>query len=716
MRELLPLVGSHPGGRSALTCRYRCGDACFHEVPNKSGNAYLGDVVAGALSRRAVLAAGAAGTVLAATGATVVGAASPAAARGRGTAAAARRGEAARGLRFAPVAPNTRDAVTVPEGYTHDVLIRWGDPVLPGAPAFDPDRQTGDAQALQFGFNCDYMAVLDLPHGGGHGAHHGERGGPGARGDHRTGDGHRTGGCGGQLLVVNHEYTTEVMMFRGYDEENPTRAQVEVGWAAHGLTVLAAEERRDGGLTALPRHPLNRRVTATTPFEVTGPAAGGALLRTTADPEGRTVLGTLNNCGGGITPWGTVLSGEENFNQYFAHADDVTDPATKERLARYGLTGGASERKWERYDDRFDLAKEPNEANRFGWIVEIDPYDPDSTPRKRTALGRFKHEAAEPRLTRDGRVVLYMGDDEKFDYLYKFVSKERMRRGHGAWVREHNAKLLDEGTLYVARFSGDSPADEIDGSGKLPEDGEFDGRGEWVRLAAGDRSYVPGMTAEEVYVFTRIAADKAGATKMDRPEDVEPSPRNGRVYVALTNNTDRGAAGKAPADEVNPRDGNKHGQVLELSEHRDDPAGTRFAWRLFLVCGDPEDPGTYFAGFPKERVSPISCPDNIAFDPYGNLWLATDGNALGSNDGLFGVAVNGKREGEVRQFLTVPKGAEVCGPVVQEERVLVAVQHPGEVDGASADHPVSQWPDGPGKAVRPSVITVRAKDGGPIGR
>ncbi|AXK31739.1 PhoX family phosphatase [Streptomyces armeniacus] len=704
MRELLPFVGSHPGGRSALTCRYRCGDACFHEVPNKSGNEYLGDVIAGALSRRSMLAAGAVGTVVAATGATVLGSAAPSAAQGQrpgagadGRAGAAHGGEAARGLRFAPVAPNTRDAVVVPEGYVQDVLIRWGDPVLAGAPVFDPDRQTARAQALQFGYNCDYMAVLDLSHGGGHGTY-------GGHGRH-----------GGQLLVVNHEYTTEVMMFRGYDADNPTREQVEIAWAAHGLTVLAAEEQRGGRLTALPRHPLNRRITATTPFELTGPAAGGELLRTTADPEGRTVLGTLNNCGGGITPWGTVLSGEENFNQYFANADAVTDPATKERLARYGLEGGASERKWEAYDDRFDLSKEPNEVNRFGWVVEIDPYDPESTPRKRTALGRFKHEAAEPRLTRDGRAVLYMGDDERFDYLYKFVSKERMRRGHGSRVREHNAKLLDEGTLYVAKFSGDSPAGEIDGTGKLPEDGEFDGRGEWIRLAGGDRSYVDGMTAEEVYVYTRIAADKAGATKMDRPEDVEPSPRSGKVYVALTNNTDRGKDGKAPADEANPRNGNKHGQVLELAEHRDDPAGTRFAWRLFLVCGDPEDPSTYFAGFPKERVSPISCPDNLAFDPYGNLWLATDGNALESNDGLFGVAVRGRREGEVKQFLTVPKGAEVCGPVVTEERVLVAVQHPGEVDGASADKPASQWPDGPGKAVRPSVVTVRAEDGGPIG-
>ncbi|GAA0468617.1 PhoX family phosphatase [Streptomyces olivaceiscleroticus] len=694
MRKLLPLIGSHPGGRSAMTCRYRCGDACFHDAPNTSGNAYVGDVIAGALSRRSVLRASAVVTAAAATGAALTGpGAAPASAAesgaASGTAAGATRHarRPARGLRFTPVAPNTADAVTVPAGHEQNVVIRWGDPVLRGAPAFDADRQSAKAQAGQFGYNNDYMAVLDLP---------GER--------------------DRQLLVINHEYTDEVLMFAGYDADNPTRTQAEIGLQAHGLTVLVAqEERRSGRLTAVPRHHLNRRITGTTPFEVTGPAAGSDLLKTAADPEGTRILGTLNNCGGGITPWGTVLSGEENFNQYFANGDEVTDPKIAERLKRYGIKGGASERKWERFDRRFDVAKEPNETNRFGWVVEIDPFDPDSTPRKLTALGRFKHEAAEPRLTPDGRPVLYMGDDEKFDYFYKFVSAKRMKRGNSAAAREHNRTLLDEGTLYVAKFTGDSPAGEIDGSGKLPEDGEFDGHGEWIPLATGTTSHVPGMTAEEVYVFTRMAADKVGATKMDRPEDVEPSPRTGKVYVALTNNSDRGKDGKAAADEANPRNGNKHGQILELTERRNDPAAGRFTWNLFLVCGDPEDPSTYFGGFPKDQVSPISCPDNITFDVHGNLWISTDGNALGSHDGLFGVATTGSRRGQVRQFLTVPTGAETCGPIVQERRVLVAVQHPGEVDGATVEQPASHWPDGPGKLVRPSVISVWRKDGDDIG-
>ncbi|MEU3604064.1 PhoX family protein [Streptomyces sp. NPDC035033] len=687
MRKLLPLIGTNPhgGGRSALTCRFRCGDACFHEVPNTSDNEYVGDVIAGALSRRSALRAAAVVTVASAAGGSLVlgGAqeaqAHPGHGHGHGTKA-----DGARGLRFAPVAPNTADEVTVPAGYGQNVVIRWGEPILRGAPAFDPEKQTAAAQAGQFGYNNDFLSLLPL------------------RGEH-----------GRQVLVANHEYTDEVLMFRGYDAANPTREQVEIAWAAHGLSVVVVqEERRTGKLTPVTRHYLNRRLHTTSEFELTGPAAGGALVRTSADPEGRTVLGTLNNCAGGTTPWGTTLHGEENFNQYFANGSSATDK-------RYGVGTGASERKWERFDKRFDLAQEPNEVHRFGWVVELDPYDPESTPRKRTALGRFKHEAAQPRLTADGRPVVYMGDDERFDYFYKFVSSKRMMKGSSRRAREHNLTLLDEGTLYVAKLTGDSPAAEIDGTGKLPNDGEFDGSGTWIPLATagpeGAVSHVPGMTAEEVFVFTRLAGDKAGATKMDRPEDVEPSPRSGRVYVALTNNSNRGKGTNPGADEANPRNLNKHGQVLELAEHWDDPASDGFAWRLFLVAGDPNDPATYFAGYPKDKVSPISCPDNVAFDPHGNLWLSTDGNALGSHDGLFGVAVHGERRGELKQFLTVPKGAETCGPIIQDRRVLVAVQHPGEIDGASVENPASTWPDGPGKIVRPSVVAVWRTDGRDIG-
>ncbi|MER5517620.1 PhoX family protein [Streptomyces sp. NPDC002763] len=695
MRKLLPIVdtpdAAHPGGRSALTCRFRCGNACFHEVPNTSANAYVGDVIAGALSRRNAMRAAAVVSVAAAAGGAGVAGARPAAAASQDASGQAFKetstsasASGARGLRFRAVAPDNADTVTIPDGYAQNVVVRWGEPILRGAPAFDPDRQTAAAQAGQFGYNNDFLALLPVP---------GER--------------------GRQLLVANHEYTDEVLMFRGYDAANPTREQVEVAWAAHGLSAVVVEEdRRSGKLTAVPRHHLNRRVTVTTEFRLTGPAAGSDLLKTSADPTGRKVLGTLNNCSGGTTPWGTTLHGEENFNQYFANSGRATDK-------RYGVGTGVTERKWERFDSRFDVAKEPNEVHRFGYVVEFDPYDPSSTPRKHTALGRVKHEGATVRLTDDGRPVVYTGDDERFDYFYKFVGSKRMRHGKGRSVREHNLSLLDEGTLYVARLTGDSPAIEIDGTGKLPGDGEFDGSGEWIPLvtatAEGAVSHVPGMSVEEVLVFTRLAGDKVGATKMDRPEDIEPNPHSGKVYVALTNNTNRGLAGNAPADEANPRNANKHGHVLELTERWNRADSTRFAWSLFLVAGDPEDPATYFAGFPKDDVSPISCPDNVAFDPHGNLWISTDGAQLGHHDGLFGVATRGDRRGELKQFLTMPVGAETCGPLVQDRRVLVAVQHPGEIAGATVESPASTWPDGPGKIVRPAVVAVWRKDGRDIG-
>ncbi|MCG8924769.1 PhoX family phosphatase [Lentzea sp. CC55] len=683
-RRLLPLLPTnHPLGRQAVTCEFRCGNACAHDAPNTSRNAYFGDVVKEVVSRRGMLKAGA---VVAAAGAGALAFSGSAAAAPAHADAEAlgRGGHGNDGLNFEPVAPNTLDQISVPKGFRQDVVIRWGDAVLPDAPEFDFDNQTPEAQAKQFGFNNDFCGLVPVP-----------------------------GSWDSWLMVSNHEYSSESFMFEDWAADKVTERHAKIAWAAHGMSVVMVDRDHRTGKLVVCKDDMkkyNRRVTVTSSFEVRGPAAGSKYLKTSADPSGKKVLGTLNNCAGGVTPWGTILSGEENFNQYFANASQVTDPDTKAKLARYGMSGGATTRQWEKFDKRFDLAQEPNEANRFGWIVEIDPLDPKSTPVKHTALGRFKHEGANVIVAKDGRVVAYMGDDERFDYMYKFVTDERYMKGNSKRAREHNKKLLEKGTLYVAKFTGDSPAAEIDGTGKLPADGEFDGSGEWIALAHNDRSFVPGFTAEEVYIFTRLAADKVGATKMDRPEDVEPSTHNRRIYAALTNNTDRGKVGKEGPTEVNPRNGNKHGHVLEIEERRSDNTALTFSWKLLLVCGDPKDPGTYFGGFDKSQVSPISCPDNVAFDTHGNLWVSTDGNALGSNDGLFAVPVSGKRRGQVKQFLTVPKGAETCGPVITEDFVLVSVQHPGEVDGASAANPVSHWPDGGTSQPRPSVAVVWRED------
>lgn len=685
----LNLLVSHSGrsSRQHVTCRYKCGDACSQPVPNTSDNEYFGDIVRQAMSRRSVLrAAGMAvlavgsGSALAACsdgGKPVVGA----------TSSSTTPAAAAPGMNFTAVAPNKDDAVVIPDGYRQAVVISWGDPVVAGAPVFDVKNQSAASQRQQFGFNNDFAGLLPIEGSPGH-----------------------------YLLVVNHEYTTERFMFPGYDEKQPTRAQFETALAAHGLSVVEVT-RTDKGLKPV-TGPYNRRITGDSVFTLTGPAAGSPFVSTAADPTGRTVTGTLNNCSGGVTPWGTVLSGEENFNSYFGTADgaQAPNPVEADRWKRYGIKLKPSERKWETFDPRFDPTKTPNEVNRFGYVVELNPWDPKSVPVKHSAMGRFKHEAANIYVTTDGTVVAYSGDDERFDYMYKFLSSKKIQPGRDAAAIAANMTILDEGTLYVAKLSSDIPAAEIDGSGTLPKQGSFRGSGTWIPLlrsgpGGAAESLVTGMTAQEVAVFTRFAADKAGATKMDRPEDFEANPTSGKLYVALTNNDERGAPGKAAADAANPRNDNKNGQVLEIT---DDHAGTSFTWDLLLVCGDPEAADTYYGGFDKTKVSPISCPDNLAFDSHGNLWIATDGSQLGSNDGLFAVALDGPNRGETKQFLTVPLGAETCGPIVLDDLVTVSVQHPGEHDDNSIDDPLSTWPEGGNGTARPSVVAVW-RDGGNIG-
>ncbi|WP_026876611.1 PhoX family protein [Jiangella gansuensis] len=693
-RRLLPLLTGGHGGRSAMTCKYRCGNACAHEPPNTSDNAYFGDVVTAAVSRRGLLRGGAAAAVVVGTGAagSLAGAAArPAAPAATGATAAAARvrpgsPEYGRPVLFTAVEGNTVDSVIVPNGYDWSVTIAWGEPVEDGAPEFDFEAQTSAAQRKQFGYNCDYVAMLPLQ-----------------RHDDRA------------LLWVNHEYTNEELMFRGWSgPENATDDQLLVLMAAHGGSILEIERVGDTGewrpVSRRARH--NRRIHTHTEFRLTGPAAGSELLRTTADPAATTVLGMLNNCAGGATPWGTILTGEENFNQYFGASADVTDSATAERYARYGIrTEAGTEHGWERVDPRFDLIEEPNEPHRFGWICQVDPYDPRSTPRKLTALGRFKHEGATTALTPDGRVAVYMGDDERYEYVYKFVSSKKFRDGNSKRDRDHNITLLDEGDLYVAKFTGDSP----EFPGEPPADGVFDGTGEWLPLIVGGESQVDGMSVDEVLVFTRLAADQVGPTKMDRPEDVEPHPVTGTVYMALTNNDRRTPA---EVDEANPRPANKFGHVIGLDEDGGDGAATTFTWRIVILAGDPEDPETYYDGFDKSQVSMISCPDNVAFDPSGRLWLATDGmpSSVGVNDGMFVMPIEGDDRGHLRRFASVPVGAECCGPFISADgrTAFLAVQHPGEEDGATVEEPASTFPYG--DQPRPSVVTVWRKSptGGPF--
>jgi secreted PhoX family phosphatase len=677
------LFVSHDGKskRQHVTCRYKCADACSKPVPNTSDNEYFGDIVK-QVSRRSMLQAGGVTVLAVGAGSVLAACGSDAIPPPAGTSAAPLASRP--GMKFTAVAPNSEDAVVVADGYQQAVVISWGDPVLPGAPAFDVAKQTGAAQRGQFGFNNDFAALLPI-------------------------EGQRDR----FLLVTNFEYVTPEFMFSGYQPDAPTREQFDIEIAAVGMGVVEVQRTAQGLAPVMGRY--NRRITADSPFTLTGPAAGTDLVKTSADPTGRTVAGTFANCSGGVTPWGTVLSGEENFHGYFGAAEGSPPPppVVADRQDRYGVAVEPSELRWEAFDPRFDLTNEPNEVNRFGYVVELNPWDPTSTPVKHSAMGRLKHEGANIHVTGDGTVVAYTGDDERFDYLYKFVSAKKMQPGRGAAAMAHNTTILDEGTLYVARISSDIPADQINGSGTLPQKGSFSGTGTWLPLLRSGpngqaESLVDGITAHEAAVLTRMAADKAGATKMDRPEDVEAHPKTGKIYVALTNNDKRGAPGEAPVDAANPRNDNKSGQILEIT---DDHAGTGFTWDLLLVCGDPAAADTYYAGFDKTQVSPISCPDNVAFDTHGNLWISTDGNALNSNDGLFAVALDGENRGETKQFLTVPIGAETCGPVVTDDLVTVCVQHPGEYDDNSIDDPVSRWPEGGNGTARPSVVAVWKADG-----
>ena len=550
----------------------------------------------------------------------------------------------------------------VSPGYTADILIRWGDPLFEDSPPFDPMRQSEAAQLRQFGYNNDYLGFVALP--------------ADAAGRARG------------LLCVNHEYVTTVLMLPNVAEQYPHSMTAELcltEMAAHGGTVVEIVKNADGWRPVTDSR-YNRRITAhRTPMEITGPAAGSPRLVTGEDPTGRTAAGTLNNCAGGITPWGTGLMAEENFNYEFLGVPPEAHPEA-ENHERYGVPAGLFQ--WGRHFDRYDLSKEPNEPNRYGWVVEVDPMDPTSTPRKRTALGRFKHEGAENVIAPDGRLVIYMGDDQRFDYVYKFVSSARVNTESPF----ANADLLDSGTLYVARF-------------------DVDGSVEWLPIVHGHGPLTVEngfATQADVLIETRRAADLLGATPMDRPEDVEPDPRTGSVWVMLTNNHKRTAE---QVDAANPRAENRFGHIVQIVEPDGDFASTRSRWEILVKCGSPDDPSVGADWNPLTSENGwFGSPDNCAIDPSGRLWIATDGNEeTGAADGLWAMSVAGDRRGTGKAFFRAPVGAEVCGPKFTPDggSLFLAVQHPGDGEDATFESPRTRWPDfEDGVPPRPSVLAI----------
>ncbi len=634
-------------------------------LSNPAPHAPIGEIIAARYGRRALLGTGAAAVALAALPAGVD--AQPVVPRTGGPST----------LTFPELRHQLAQDHSVAEGYEAQIVIRWGDPVLPGAAPFDPANVTEAAQARQFGYNCDYLDFHPLPRGS-RSADHG-------------------------LLVVNQEYTNAHLMFPGLGSARQARtrttaAQVRAEMMAHGVSVI--EVKREGGRWGtVAEGRQNRRITADTPMRIAGPAAGAARMRTSADPAGTRALGTINNCAGGNTPWGTVLTAEENFNYYFG-GDPAKTPHA-EIMRRYGIVG-SSLYNWWTHQDRFNVEKEPNESFRFGWVVEFDPYDPDSVPVKRTALGRFKHEGATHAVSADGRVVFYSGDDERFEFLYKFVTAR-------AWNpndRAANRDLLDDGTLYVAKF-------------------EADGKVQWLPLVHGQGPLTAanGFNDQgDVVIETRRAAALLGATPMDRPEDVETNPVNGRVYVMLTNNSRRTAQ---QVDAANPRARNVHGHVVEIippgaGTASVDHAATEATWGIFISAGKPGvDAGAQYHRATSDQGW-MSCPDNCAFDSKGRIWISTDGapTNAGVADGLYAADTAGQGRALTRLFYQAPTGAEVCGPCItpDDRTIFLAIQHPGEDPGSTFERPSTRWPDFvDGTPPRPSVIAIVKRDGGTIG-
>lgn len=650
------------------------------------------------LSRRALLGAGAA-----LTASTLL---SPSAFADKASAA----------LRFKAIQASKADAVILPPGYTYDTLIRWGQSLSSRVPDLDASKLDGGVlfhpkaaqyQCQQFGQNCDAIHFFPLRDRPDHG-----------------------------VLCVNNEYTDDRLMFPGHPglkglSTGATRAYmsehpqiVPVVQAAQGVSIIEVRRKR-GRWTFVKGSRFNRRITATTPIDIGGPARGSALLRTKDDPAGTRVLGTMSNCAGGETPWGTYLTAEENIQDYFANLDPLkarndVDPFIIEAHRRFRMWKMHSLYNWDVADARFDLAAHPTEPFRYGWIVEIDPLDPTSTPVKRTALGRFAHEGASPVIAHDGRVAVYMGDDDKFEYVYKFVSSARFDTKN----RAANRQLLEQGTLHVAKF---------DASGKgqwLPL--VFDPKGP-LNAAAGFRDQA------DVLVKARMAAYLLGATPMDRPEDVEANPTTGRIYIACTRNESRtvepgsvtygGREIDSGPNGANPRGPNAFGHIIEIREARDDHTALEFSWEVFLLAGDPSGDrlitdlsqvqanSAYYAGYANgAELSPIGSPDNIGFDPAGNLWIVSDGaQPGGGNNGCWVCPTSGPDRGRLQQFMSGPVGCEVCGCQFSPdgETLFLSIQHPGE--GGSTAEPRSHWPDGPGTQPRASVIAITKDGGGVVG-
>ncbi len=578
-------------------------------------------------------------------------------------------------LGFKAIPVGMGDKLVVPEGYTATPLAPWGEPVgiAGNMPAFKMDgSNTADEQAVQLGMHHDGLEFFPL------------------QGSNRG------------LLAINHEYTDDGLLHVG-GFNNMNIEKVRKAQNAHGLSVIEVE-MKNGKWDMVRPSRFARRVTMSTPFRVSGPAAGHPLMRTSADPQGQTVLGTLNNCASSKTPWGTYLSGEENFAFYFGAGDKPTPDQQRWGAPKAGFYA------WDKHDPRFDLQKNPNELHRFGWVVELDPMDPNSTPVKRTALGRAAHEGAWVGVTKDGRAVVYSGEDARFEYIYKFVSRDKIKpAGNGLTQAQANKDLLDHGVLHVARF-------------------DADGKGQWIPMihGQGPLTAANGFADQgEILIKSRQASDLLGATKMDRPEWLTIDPLSGWVYCTLTNNSQRGTAGRPGVDAANPRANNVMGQIIRWKDAGDFD-GKTFVWNHLVLAGDPANVRAEAKGNIKGDI--YACPDGIAFDKQGVLWIQTDAHATQMYKGELARIGNNQMlacdpaTGETRRFLTGPTNCEVTGVGLTPDNttMFISIQHPGETPSDRSDpanpSQYSNWPNyAPNGRPRSALVAIRKNDGGIIG-
>ncbi|EOC0446154.1 PhoX family phosphatase [Kosakonia sp. S58] len=580
-------------------------------------------------------------------------------------------------LGFTSIPVSIADTVTVPEGYIARPFYRWGDAVgIKGnLPEFKFDASnTTDEQAAQAGMHHDGMAWFSLPQGEENPAH--------------------------GLLALNHEYIDNGMLFKD-GTANWDLDKARKGQNAMGISVIEVKKDNVGWQVVRPSS-FARRITVNTPMQLSGPARHQALMKTAADPQGEVVLGTMQNCANGQTPWGTYLTCEENWSDIF-----VKKAPRNVLEKRYGISDSDESYRWNEVDERFSVDKTPNEPNRFGWVVEIDPYDPTFTPRKHTALGRFKHEGAAVTLAGDNRVVVYMGDDQKFEYIYKFISENK----YDPADRKANMKLLESGTLYVARFNDDGSGDWLPlifGEDGLDQSNGFDNQG-------------------DLLIKTRLAADTVGATKMDRPEWIAVDTHaKGSVYCTLTNNSDRGKEGKATVDAANPRANNQFGHIMHWREESADPASAKFTWDILVLAGrtDSDDPKAKGS----MQGAEFGSPDGLSFDHRGVLWIQTDVSSSTINKKAYEGMGNNQMvatlpgTNEYRRFLTGPRGCEITGiAFTPDNRTLfINIQHPGEggddITDPSNPRAISNWPDSRSDGrPRSSTVVITKSNGGIIG-